>query len=273
MPTEASNRSVVGVDFSGAKDAGRRIWIAEVRREDGERFLAACRPAEELDYGGRELHDALYGLTMMLRTRPEAAVGIDVPLGLPAKLADATDWEGFVEAFPGRFDDADAFREACRDRDGGTEQRRVTDDEADAPWSPYNHRMYRQTYHALKDLVAPLVKGDRVRVLPMQAPDPDLPWVMEVCPACTLKDRGLAEPYKGRSADHREQRERILTEVAAAANLDVPEALRGDIVRDRPGDALDAVVAATIVDRVLDGEGPRHVDAGTAHALEGYTYR
>ena len=44
---------VYGVDFSGARDAGRRIWLAEGRVGGGRLRVESCYPAEELPGSGR----------------------------------------------------------------------------------------------------------------------------------------------------------------------------------------------------------------------------
>lgn len=269
MVEHAPRDPVLGIDFSGAQDAGRHIWVAEASPDDDGWYLTGLKPAEDLRYGGRERGDALYGLHMLLRMRPQAAVGIDVPFGLPRKIVNEPDWTSFLEGFARSHGSADAFREACRERDGGSELRRVTDDEAGTPWSPYNHRLYRQTYHALKNLVHPLVKGDVVRVLPMQEPHPDKPWLLEVCPASTLADAGLDAPYKGRGREEREARERILDEVPELVGLEVPAAARKDALQGTRGDAVDAVVALVATLRAVEGGELEVAAPGTPYALEG----
>lgn len=263
--------TAVGVDFSGAQDAGRHIWLAEVEVGPEGSELVRCLPAEDLDFGGRTLSDALYGLSTELRSRTEAVVGIDVPFGLPADLVEADSWTGFLADFPDRFADADAFREACREADGGSELRRVTDDEAGTPFSPYNHRIYRQTYHALKDLLHPLVKGDRVRVLPMQEPAGDRPWVVETCPASTLETWGLHGAYKRKADGARAKREEILEAVCSRRGLAVEGDLRDRLVDDAGADGIDALVAADAAARAAR-KGPATLEPGSPYALEGYVY-
>jgi hypothetical protein len=50
------------IDFSGAADAGRRIWIAELVAEEGAYRVVSCSPAYELPgepHGRDEVHAAL----------------------------------------------------------------------------------------------------------------------------------------------------------------------------------------------------------------------
>lgn len=263
--------TAIGVDFSGAQDAGRHIWLAEVEVASDGAELVRCVPAEDLDFGGRTLSDALYGLSTEIRSRGDAVFGIDVPFGLPAELVEADSWSAFLAGFPDRFDDADAFREACREADGGTELRRVTDDEAATPFSPYNHRIYRQTYHALHDLLHPLVKGDRVRVLPMEEPAEDRAWAVEVCPAATLKAWDLHGAYKKKADAARKKREEILETVCERQGLAVEGDLRERLVGDAGADGIDALVAADAAARAVR-EGPRTVDPASPAAVEGHVY-
>lgn len=263
--------TAIGVDFSGAKDAGRHIWIAELEVDDDGADLQRCVPAEALDFGGRSLSDALYGLSTELRARTEAVFGLDVPFGLPEPLVEADSWARFLADFPDRFGGPDAFREASKEAGGGTELRRVTDDEAETPFSPYNHRIYRQTYAGLNDLLHPLVKGDRVRALPMQTPKPDRAWAVEVCPAATLKDWGLYGSYKDASGAARGKRADILDAVADRRGIDLGSDLRDRLLDDAGADGIDALVAADAAARAVR-DGPRTVDPDAAYALEGYVY-
>ena len=178
-----------------------------------------------------------------------------MPFGLPYPLVRRyRDWEAFVRAFPGRHPTPEAFRAHCRAADGGRELRRVTDGDARTPFSPYNLRMYRQTYHALRDVLAPLVERDAVRVPPMQSPrslDGERPWLLEICPAVTLKRMGLYRPYKGREPRHAAMRRAILAALEPATPLLLPRALRRKILADTEGDALDSVIAACTAFRLL----------------------
>lgn len=104
----------------------------------------------------------------------------------------------------------ESFREWCRRRAAGKKLRRQTDWDNKAPFAPYNLRVYRQTFYGLRNLLAPLVATGRASVLPMQAPAPNLPWLVEAYPACLLKAAGQYRPYKGPGDRQRVAREGIV---------------------------------------------------------------
>ena len=80
------------------------------------------------------------------------------------------------------------FKTKCNDAAGNNELKRKTDEETSTPFSPYNLRMFRQTYFGIKDILAPLVIDKIACVLPMQQPEQYKPWIIEICPASTLKN-------------------------------------------------------------------------------------
>ena len=57
-------------------------------------------------------------------------------------------------------------------------------------------RIYRQTYYGIRDLLGPLVAKNLVNVPPLHDSGDGVPWLMEVCPASTLKASGLYGSYK-----------------------------------------------------------------------------
>jgi hypothetical protein len=105
-----------------------------------------------------------------------------------------------VTSFSERYPDAEAFRAICREQAGDRELKRVTDVETRTPFCVYNLRLYRQTFYGIRDVLGPLMRTGSVSVLPMQPADPQKSWVVEICPASTLKSKGLYVPYKGNLA-------------------------------------------------------------------------
>ncbi|MDE0333554.1 MAG: hypothetical protein OXI64_01240 [Defluviicoccus sp.] len=71
-----TRRRVIGVDFSGARQAGDHIWIAVGTQETGRLTLESCRPARELPGGARDRHSALAALRAFLAAERRAAAGI-----------------------------------------------------------------------------------------------------------------------------------------------------------------------------------------------------
>lgn len=269
---QAAPSCVHGVDFSGAADAGKRIWIASGVVHAGRLRIERCRPARELPDSGRKRDQALTALRGFLGSQGSCAVGLDFPFSIPAELIQpgATGWVGFARSFATVYPSPEVFRSRCRAAAGGQELRRVTDCQTWTPFSPYNLRLYRQTYFGIRDLLAPLVADGSVCVLPMQRPQPGRAWLLEICPASTLKQEDLYQPYKGRSDRHHSARERIvqaLEETKAVSLATI--AVRSVVLENAGGDALDSVVAAFAAWRALGDLG---TDLTSPYALEGRVY-
>jgi hypothetical protein len=277
----AGDRRIYGVDFSGAKDAGRRIWIARGVSQGDSLRIDACYRTDALPGSGRKRAECLVALRDFTAGQKASAFGFDFPFGLPRPLVEGKrGWEDFVLSFPDDYPNPDAFRGLCREAAGGRELKRITDVESKTPFSPYNLRLYRQTYFGIRDVLYPLVQDQLACVLPMQADVdrasdacPDRPWILEICPASTLKREGLYRPYKGRSDVHRLAREWVLDQLDAREAVCVPaDGLRSMILDDRGGDALDSVIAALATYRALRDPQPIAVEDSAAYALEGFVY-
>jgi hypothetical protein len=258
---------VYGIDFSGARDAGRRIWIAEGVADSGRLVIRRGFPLVDLPGSplGREV--ALRALTSFIADLdPVSVVGIDAPFGLPLTVYGGARWRETI-AFVSRYEDAAAFRRACVAAAAGRELRRETDCAARTPFSPYNLRLYRQTFHALRDVLGPLVGSDNVRVAPMEETAAAGPTVIEVCPASTLKHLGLYAPYKGRV--RAAARTRLVSALEQAAPLRIEPRVRARAVADPGGDALDSIVAALAAHRASEhAKRP----PGSAWRVEGFVY-
>jgi hypothetical protein len=246
--------TIHGVDFSGARDAGRSIWIASTRQRGDGLLIEGCRPASELPASGVQGGPALRALLDFIAQRRGEAFGIDFPFALPAPLMKGLSWEEFVLDFPGRFPSAEVFRDWCREEGGGSEPSRRTDRESKAPFSPCNLRLYRQTFHGIRDILYPLLNRDLARVLPMQKAHAERALLLEVCPACTLKREGLYQPYKGRGREA--ARKRMVAALEDGYGLVfVDPGLRRRVIAQKGGDALDSLVAALAARRGLSGPG------------------
>lgn len=266
-----------GVDFSGARDAGRTIWIATgVPAGDGLKIIEVTR-GEDLPKSGRSRAESLAALCRFIQERPGSVFGCDFPFGLPRPLSGDQSWEELVLAFAERYPSADAFRAVCREQTGGRELRRVTDVRAKTPFAAYNLRIYRQTFHGIRDVLAPLTRQSAVRVFPMHRYSADrdtgMSIVVEVCPASTLKREGQYRPYKGRSAELRAAREGILAhfEAQEVIEIDSPRT-RERVIGDVGGDALDSVIAVVASHRTMRAGFPiEEVDRPLA-AVEGWVW-
>ena len=262
---------VYGVDFSGAAQAGKKIWLAQGVIEGETLSIEACYRGADLPGSSVGRDRCLAALRHFISGAGASAFGLDFPFGLPAQLLIESRWEDFVLSFADRYTGPKFFREKCRTGAGGKELKRVTDEKSRTPFSPYNIRLYRQTYFGIHDLLVPLVQEGLACILPMQPAAPGRPWVMEICPASTLKGEGLNGRYKGNRQEHYAARARILEELERRAPLSVPASLRLTILDDREGDALDSVVAAVAIWRTLRAESLT-VGDNAAYTLEGYVY-
>jgi len=243
---------VIGIDFSGAEKAGDAIWIAEGRIE-GERVrIESCGPASAIADSGPERARCLPALVAFIAGQESAVIGCDFPFSLPAAMIDAGTWRAFALELGDRFACADDFLADCRRRANGREIRRACDRESRVPFAAYNLRIYRQTYHGIRDVLAPLLRNGGAVVLPMQRPRPDRPWVIETCPASTLKHAGLYPSYKGRGDAARAARRQIVNGLIRRGLLaPFSRSLRRLAIENRGGDALDSIVAAAATGRAL----------------------
>ena len=199
------------------------------------------------------------------------AIGLDFPFGLPRMVMVEPTWAEFILGFSARYPTAAAFRAGCRQL-SARELRRTTDAEAHAPWAAWNWRLYRQTYFGIGEVIAPLVRERRVRVLPMQEADHATPLLLEICPASSLRRLGIAGlPYKGGAdVDQRRARESIISRLAAATQIAIDPIARLRAIEDPGGDALDSLVAAVAVHRAIAGGRIQPTDA--VYQIEGFIY-
>jgi hypothetical protein len=267
-----SQRRILGIDFSGAVDAGRKIWIAEahhdLRERDRPLIIDRCRPAIDLPGSGITPDLAIGALARHIASDTTTVAGCDFPFGLPAKLVDALTWEEFIGQFPLRFPHHDSYREDNRNRTQLLEIKRLTDRVAGTPFNSYNLRLYRQAWWGMAKLLHPLVTTGLAMVAPQMPVIGLKPIVLEVCAACSLKHLDCYPSYKGREQLHRKARQRILDCLIGLNFLQPPTAsLRRTLLDNNGGDALDAVIGA-VATAHADLAAP--VDA--AYRLEGRVF-
>jgi hypothetical protein len=201
--------------------------------------------------------------------------GLDFPFSLPRRLVEANNWEEFVLSFSSRYPDAEKFRQSCWGTAGNCEEKRDTDRKSKTPFSPYNRRLYRQTYYGIRDVLVPLVRDKVVSVLPMQGVASDKPRLLEVCPAYTLERMGQRRPYKGsnRDRDKRANRVHILKEIENTGLIRIrPSALRATILDNSDGDALDSVIAALATFQAIGSTNDFSASTSSNSMLEGHIY-
>lgn len=257
----------IGVDFSGARDAGKAIWIAEGCPVDGGLEIERLRRASDLPDGGTDRSAALIALRTHLADQDNALIGLDFPFSLPGELVDAPDWAGFARGFAGRYSDPEAFRDACRGRTGGKELKRRTDRRTATPFCAYNLRLYRQTYWGIAQILSPLATDSRVAIVPVLDRPGASATLAETCPASSLKRLDCYRPYKGREPALVEARRSILGRLEREG-LRCSDAIGSTAVEDSGGDALDALIAAMTMWRVANVRGARFQARDTIDALE-----
>ena len=266
-----SRRVIHGVDFSGAKDAGKKIWIARGVTEEDVLVITECFQAEDLPGSGRDRESSLEALGKFISEQKDSIIGLDFPFGIPRVLAKKESWEKFVLSFRATYTSPGEFRKECTLASGGIELKRFTDFKAKTPFSPYNLRLYRQTYFGIRDVLGTLIMNNTVCVPPMQKPLPDRAWVLEICPASTLKRENLHFSYKGRGEIKRAARVRILDSIEKTGVLKIKgSSLRVTIVDNAGGDALDSVIATFATFRALRNR--LIFDKNSPYALEGWVY-
>jgi len=249
---------ILGVDFSGASDAGRKIWVAEGRLDgNGALELLTCVAAIDLPGGGTAPAEAVPALARHIAGLGFARVGCDFPFSLPRELVTARSWRSFALRYAAEYADADSFRAIMRSRHNAIEHKRMTDRIAGTPFNSYNLRLYRQTWWGIVGLLSPLVRTHRAIVRPQQKLAAGKPTLIEVCAACTLKSIDLYPPYKGRKSTHRKARRRILDHLVDRGALLAPaRSMRRRLLDNEGGDALDAVIGAVATSRADLGKEP-----------------
>ncbi|GJL67308.1 MAG: hypothetical protein NPIRA05_22790 [Nitrospirales bacterium] len=268
----SDGRSVCGIDWSGARDAGIRAWVAQGQISSGRLRLDHLIPGEQLPGSSSDIERFIPALVDWIKGCGNFVIGVDCPFGLPKDLVIEDSWEAFIRDFPKKHPNPDDFQQWCNTTAGGKELKRVTDRTAKTPFSPYNLRMYRQTYWGLRGLLYPLVVGDHVRVLPMQVPVAGKPVIVEVCPASTLKHLEIDTPYKGGGSRQRQSREQIIKRLVSSGLLEIRRTDREVVIRNQGGDALDAILAAISIARLV-GENLENLGALQSEDLiEGRVY-
>jgi len=266
-------RAIHGVDFSGAADAGRKIWIASGAMKGNNLHIEECRPGEALPNSGRDRTTCLAALRDVIATAEASVYGFDFPFGLPTALVPQHCWEDFVLSFGDTFSSPGEFRRICREAGSGSELKRLTDADHQTPFSAYNLRLHRQTYFGIRDLIRPLVQNREACMLPMQRAVAGKPWLIEICPAATLKRERLYKPYKGKTDGRYRTRVAILETIERLGPVIIRQKdLRSVVLDDSNGDALDSILAAFATFRAVRNSICLTVGSNTVYALEGYVY-
>ena len=254
-------RKIFGVDFSGSKKACNKIWVSEGSVHDKFLKIHTCRPAHFFS----ESHDTqscIAALYSMIAREKYAIFGMDFPFALPSSLTEENNWKDFIINFPLKHASAESFRDYYRQKTDGKEFKRKKEDEKGAPFAAYNLWLYKQTYHGISRIINPLVRNNLACILPIQTPNPEKPWVIEICPACTLKEKGLYVPYKGKKSD-RESNRKMIVDKLEKFNIVLDDEIKDICISNTQGDALDSILAVYAVFRnmhILEGKNPDELE-------------
>lgn len=271
MQTEEQRR-IYGVDFSGSKTACRKIWVSEGLIRGGILEISACYPISQIVEGkSRDRNSCLLALRSLITGSGNGVFGMDFPFSLPHELLSSANWSSFIYDFPGKYPSAEHFRKEMRSLSPRHELKRLTDTEVRAPFCVYNLRLYRQTYFGISDVLGPLVAEDSACVLPMQEPVSNKPWLIEVCPASTLKKEGLYIPYKGISSRESEARKYILEEMLDRG-ISISSHVKNAALGNTDGDALDSVIAAFASSKAVTRLDTLRESLPQIYLAEGYTF-
>ena len=256
---------VVGVDFSGAKLAGRTAWAAFCDVTDGGPRVRTLKPLGRFA-GSDERADVMAWLVGAIAGSDRTLWAMDFPFALPFDTFGG--WPQQLEhvaAWPGGAHEWGVDRLELADRE---HRRRQTDLDEKAPFDCYHYRIVYQTFHGMRDVLRPLAGDPHTAIVPLQAGRVAAArrFVVEACPSSTLKRLGL--PYqnykqpggKPPDAKRRATRRAIFRGLAGRGSLS-PH-YRRLCMNDPGGDALDAVLAAV---GGLDGWRRHDLDALHAH--------
>jgi hypothetical protein len=249
--------TIYGVDFSGAKLAGRNTWVARVeaaKRGHPPYRLAELTCLEKLA-GTAERGAALAHLVRLIAASDGALWALDFPFGLPVEvMAPGAAWPRQLDFLGAWGEDAYAVGVEClrraRELGGPMHIRRLTDAEARTPFDCYHYRIIYQTFYGMRDVLGPLRLARHTAILPFQYRR--LPAarrvLVEACPSSTLKRLGLPhnnykQPEGGPLTRKRLHTRRLLLD-GLLRHVRFDERQRRTMMRNGGGDALDAALAA-----------------------------
>src|SRR5262245_55841166 len=170
-------RNIYGVDFSGAKLAGRNTWIARLelvpRRRGRPPYVLAELACLEKLCGTAERAASLGHLVERIAASESALWALDFPFGLPIEVMEqGTKWVAQFEFLRAWDGDGDGLGLECIRRAealaGRKHIRRLTDLETKAPFGPYHYRIIYQTFHGMRDVLGPLCATKYTAILPFQ---------------------------------------------------------------------------------------------------------
>ena len=270
-------RRFLGVDFSGAEDPRKKIWVAEVRAEGDGWRLADLRNG----FTRRDLVDHLLAAG---RSGARGCALLDFPFGLSALTAknlgvaspEPEDlWRKVAACGAPR-----AFRSRGRGgvtgRGSETPHKRHVDRLCHTPFAAVNLRLHRQTFRGMAEVLLPLKEGG-ASIAPWTFGDF---WIGEGCPSSVLRRRFGGRPtgYKRNEREaqpgkERARRRQLLDGVRGELGIRLTRKGKALILDDPEGDALDAFVLAAAAAAVTETEIAASRDHVRRHPTEAWVYR
>ncbi|MCM2373145.1 DUF429 domain-containing protein [Aporhodopirellula aestuarii] len=288
-------QTIMGVDFSGAAQAGKNAWIAELQVNGGGKRSAASQPLKLVDLQplGRAAGDpgrnivCKYLAEKILDSRG-ALWGMDFPFGLPIELG-LGDWPDQIRHVTDFDGDAQSYGrhlvKIARRLGDSMHIRRETDRETRTPFDCYHYRIIYQTFHGMRDVLARIAGNAHTLVMPFDSDRLDRGElkvmdvrriVVEACPSSTLWRMSLPrQKYKqsgGKPPDEvrRKNRRVILTAISRVVEM---SAYRRKVMMENPGgDALDAVIAAVGVWSAWNRDDHSEIARHSRYRQEGRVY-
>lgn len=277
MPTDWDPEWIYGVDFAADERAGERLWMARGAVREDALHLQDCQLATERLTVAPARHSVLPALTDYLAgVEDGAAIGTDAPFGLPQAVVSEPTWEQFLLQFPSWVCSPTELRRRCAARAslaGRSEARplrRATDEPLSA-LSPYGDRLCTRTFHALRDVVRPLVLSGAVGAAPMCSTKSDT-LLLETYPAATMEELGHDRAaYEGSGEDSQKRRGTYL-DTLEREGVVVPDRVRERITRDETGHALESAFSAFVAYRNTRDPENLTVESDDERAVEGHIY-
>lgn len=280
-------KSIYGVDFSGAKLAGRNTWVARIepdgkRRKSSPYILTGLSCLEKV-CGTAERGTVLARLVEMIQESQKALWAFDFPFGFPLEVIGiGAKWSKHFNLLSEWGENAYGLGLECLRRakvlGGPNHLRRLTDIEEKTPFDAYHYRIIYQTFYGMRDVLGPLRRRKHTAIIPFQYRrlSSARRVLVEACPASTLKrlllpHRNYKQPGNGRLTPNRLRTRRVILD-GLAKYVVIADTHRRVIMRNSGGDALDAVIAAVGAIRSWQSSDHRMIVQHPRYSREGRLY-
>lgn len=291
-------RTVFGVDFSGARLAGKNAWIARIELCEPAKSSSPSKPPGlaspplklidlqpiERAAGDAERETVCRYLANTILESRSALWGMDFPFGLPVELG-LGDWPAQLRHVRDHDGDAKSYGrtlvEIARGIGESIHIRRLSDQETKTPFDCYHYRIIYQTFHGMRDVLAPIAGQDETAVMPFESDA----WpgasgiqrvVVEACPSSTLKRWSLPHQNYKQPGKHPPDAARQKTRQAILKVLtqwvEISGHRRRVIMNNPGGDALDAVLAGVGAWQAWQRENHQRIADHPRYPVEGRVY-